>query len=245
MSAQPTPTPPPPPHPADAAQPQTPPPAYRVALLAFDGMEAMDFAGPFEVFTTAARMHARTVAAGAHCRLPQAPQPPLFTVTTVAPTQAPVVARAGLRVLPDLDCAQHARNGTPADLLLVPGGVVDAAMACPVIRQWVQATAATATWTGSVCTGAFILAAAGVLHGRATTHWEDLDDLRQRFPALEVVGGVQWVDQGRVLTSAGISAGVGMSLHLVSKMAQHAGLDGPALAQRTARQLETPWNPLP
>ena len=224
--------------PVTAAPPFPPQATYRVALLAFDGMEAMDFAGPFEVFTTATRMHARSAAAGSP------PPPPLFAVTTVAPTPDPVTARAGLRVLPDEDFLQHSQHGR-ADVLLVPGGVVDAAMACPAVRQWVQATDATATWTASVCTGAFILAAAGVLHGRATTHWEDLDDLRQRFPALDVVGGVQWVDQGRMLTSAGISAGVAMSLHLVSKIAQHAGLDGPALAERTARQLETPWNPLP
>ncbi|MCZ8094407.1 MAG: DJ-1/PfpI family protein, partial [Acidovorax sp.] len=112
--------------------------------------------------------------------------------------------------------------------------------ACTATRQWVAQAARGASITASVCTGAFILAAAGVLReGPVTTHWEDIDDLRSQFPRLTVQEHVRWVDQGRLVTSAGISAGIDMSLHLVSRLLN------PALAERTARQMDTPWNPAP
>lgn len=194
----------------------------QVSLLAFDDVEALDFAGPFEVFTTATRVHAR-----------QNPDsPPLFQVQSVARNNAPVRARAGLRLLPDADYT----TATPADVLVVPGGVVDDAMACPATLAWVAAQHPRTQITASVCTGAFLLAASGVLTGgEATTHWEDQADLARRFPGLSVREGVRWVDQGRVVTSAGISAGIDMSLHLVAR------LGGMALAERTARQMEFEW----
>ncbi|CAM4015679.1 DJ-1/PfpI family protein [Paracidovorax anthurii] len=206
----------------------------RVAILAFDDVEALDLAGPYEVFTTATRMHAR--------REPSAPAP--FTVYCVGRTGAGLWARAGLRIVPEACFADAA----PPDVLIVPGGVVDAAMACPETLAWVARAAAGARVTASVCTGAFILAAAGVLAGGpATTHWEDVDDLRARFPGLDVRTGVRWVDNapgadgpgGALFTSAGISAGIDLSLHLVERLTDRA------LAERTARQMDTPWNPDP
>lgn len=214
-----------------------------VTLLAFDGMEALDFAGPFEVFTTASRVWAKWNAStnGAVTAIPNCAEP-LFDVKTVARSLGPVQARAGLRVLPDADFSAPWQ----ADLLLVPGGVVDEAMARPDTLAWVRRQHAASRWTASVCTGAFVLAAAGVLtQGKATTHWEDQADLQRQFPALAVVGGVRWVEQGRVTTSAGISSGIAMSLHLVATMAQAQGLDGTALAARTARQMEYEWTPHP
>lgn len=198
---------------------------WRVLILAFDGVEALDFAGPFEVFTTATRMHQRL----------QPDAAPLFEVAAVGAvtTQKPVVtARAGLRLLPD-----HGLAGSPqADVLVVPGGVVDQPMASTETLQWIAAQAASAAITASVCTGAFLLAASGVTTDqRVTTHWEDLDDLRRAFPALEVVDDVRWVDNGKIVTSAGISAGIDMSLHLVARLA------GEALAERTARQMDFTW----
>jgi transcriptional regulator GlxA family with amidase domain len=90
--------------------------------------------------------------------------------------------------------------------------------------------------TPSVCTGAFLLAKAGLLNGRsATTHWEDIADLRDQFPEVCVLEHRRWVDEGRVVTSAGISAGIDMSLHLVERLA------GRALALATARQLDVDW----
>lgn len=194
----------------------------RVAILVFDEVEALDLAGPYEVFTTATRMQQRLE--------PGAPAP--FAVQCVARSMAPVRARAGLRVLPDADFA----TALAPDLLVVPGGVVDAAAACAETRAWVARAAQGAQVTASVCTGAFILAAAGVVtDGAVTTHWEDIADLRAQFPALTVQENVRWVDRGALVTSAGISAGIDMSLHLVTRLA------GARLSQRTARQMDTPW----
>jgi len=194
-----------------------------IAILVFDAVEALDFAGPYEVFTTASRVHGRS-----H---PGAPA--LFEVACVARDLQPVQARAGLRILPD-----HGFDGSPrCDVLVVPGGVVDAAMACLATRGWIGRTAAQAQITASVCTGAFLLAAAGVVaHDTVTTHWEDVDDLRARFPGLTVRADRRWVDNGTVVTSAGISAGIDMCLHLVARLA------GSALAARTARQMDYPWH---
>lgn len=195
----------------------------RVHILVFDQVEALDFAGPYEVFTTASRVHGR---------LNPGQQAP-FDVACVARERTAIAARAGMRVLPDLDFT-HAPH---CDLLVVPGGVVDATMVCPATLDWVAQQARHASVTASVCTGAFVLAAAGVLTDHTvTTHWEDVADLRRQFPGLQVVEGPRWIDQGAVLTSAGISAGLDMSLHLVARLA------GRDLADRTARQMDYPWN---
>ena len=207
-------------------EPAPSPPAIaatrRVAILAFDGMEVLDFAGPFEVFTTASRVRGR-----------QRPgEAPPFSVHSVAPRPGPVRARAGLAMLPD-----HTLDDAPAaELLLVPGGVVDACMDDARLLRWIAQAHAGSEVTASVCTGAFVLAQAGVLAaGPCTTHWEDVADLQAAFPALQVDGTQRWVDQGRVVSSAGISAGIDMSLHLVARLA------GRALAEATARQMDYRW----
>ena len=219
----------------------SPAPVFTIALLAFDGMEALDFAGPFEVFTTASRVQAKLKTSKTEAHLPHTESGrQLFNVKCVAHSLGAVQARAGLRVLPDADFATPMQ----ADLLLVPGGVVDRAMTCPDTLAWVQHMHAACRWTASVCTGTFILAQAGVLTNQpVTTHWEDQADLQRQFPALHVRSGVRWVeaDGGRTVTSAGISAGIDMSLHLVATMAAALGLDGHALATRTAHQMEYTW----
>lgn len=238
----------------------SPAPLLSIALLAFDDMEALDFAGPFEVFTTASRVFARMIASRNAADFPYpTSEKPLFDLKCVARTLEPVRARAGLRVLPDADFAAP----LAADLLLVPGGVVNRAMACPDTLAWVQRMHAASRVTASVCTGAFILAAAGVLTDEpVTTHWEDQADLQQQFPRLRVLGGVRWVEAdgvaaaeagaaadhngaARIVTSAGISAGMDMSLRLVATLADGPmrvlGLDGQTLAERTALQMEYTW----
>ncbi len=197
--------------------------SFRVSILVFDAVEALDFAGPYEVFTTASRVHGRK----------QADAAPLFNVACVSREGQPIQVRAGLRVLPE-----HSFASSPScDVLILPGGVVDAAMADAPTRDWIARMAAGAQITASVCTGAFLLAASGVLRtGPVTTHWEDLADLRARFPALTVVDGPRWIDNGPLVTSAGISAGMDMSLHLVARLA------GQALAERTARQMNYRWH---
>lgn len=194
----------------------------QVAILAFDEVEALDLAGPYEVFTTASRMRQRETPG----------VPPPFEVHCVARAHQPVRARAGMTLLPTHSFA----DAPTTDVLVVPGGVVDAVMVCPDTQRWVMRAASSATLTASVCTGAFVLASSGVLtQGPATTHWEDTEDLGRRFPALDVRTGVRWVDQGAIVTSGGISAGIDMSLHLVARLA------GTALAERTARQMEFTW----
>lgn len=190
-----------------------------VAIYLFPDIEVLDFAGPYEVFTTASRVFKR--------RNPGLEAP--FRVVTVAKTKDIVRARAGLNVVPDFsfqDC--------PApDLLIIPGGVVDQEMADEAVITWVRARSGAASITASVCTGAFILAQAGLLEGRAaTTHWEDIADLRAQFPNIRVREGERWVDEGAIVTSGGIAAGIDMSLHLVSRLA------GAELAAATARQME-------
>ena len=198
--------------------------ALRVLILAYDGVEALDFAGPFEVFTTASRVSQRMQ--------PGTVAP--FEVASVAhaPNGQPVQARAGLQLLAD-----HAVTGNPmADVLIVPGGVVDAPMASSETLHWIADCAAGAQVVASVCTGVFLLAQSGVVTQEAvTTHWEDIADLRAQFPQLDVREDVRWVDTGRIVSSAGISAGIDMSLYLVERLA------GRALAERTARQMDYAW----
>ena len=162
---------------------------YSVAIYVFPNVEVLDFAGPFEVFTTASRVFLR--------QNPSRPAP--FSVYTVARSLLPVTARAGLRVLPD-----HNLDTSPTpDLLLIPGGIVEAEMAEPEVLQWIRSSSQNAKITASVCTGAFLLAKAGLLQGKsATTHWEDIADLRAQFPSLSVKEEVRWVDEGSIVTSA-------------------------------------------
>lgn len=191
-----------------------------VAMFVFDDVEVLDFSGPFEVFSVASCLDLRD----------QLPAP--FSVVTVSRDAGPITARGGYRFLPS-----HAFADAPAaDVLIVPGGVVEAERARPDVIAWIRRASAQAELTAAVCTGAFLLAEAGILDGlTATTHWEDIADLRRLYPAVQVVDDRQWVDEGRVVTSAGISAGIDMSLHLVSRLA------GADLARRTARQMEYRW----
>ncbi len=193
-----------------------------VAIYIFDEIEVLDLGGPFEVFSTASRMEARLN--------PGSAKP--FEVFTVAETPRPVRARGGLMVQPDFDLTNH-----PAiDVLVVPGGVVTAELERAPIIEWIKRTATKAELTASVCTGAFLLGKAGLLRGKTiTTHWEDIADFRTMFPEIPVRDDTRWVDAGEIVTSAGISAGIDMSLHLVAR------LESAELAARTARQMDYDW----
>ncbi|GHF48390.1 transcriptional regulator GlxA family with amidase domain [Deinococcus metalli] len=191
-----------------------------VGILIFDDIEVLDLGGPFEVLSVASRLAVRNGE--------DAP----FAPVLIARDLQPVSARGGLRVLPQATLTAH----PPLDVLLVPGGVVDAVQGDPQVVAWVRAQAASAELTASICTGAFVLAQAGLLDGRrVTTHWEDQADLARQFPALTVIPDVSWVDGGDVLTSGGISAGIDLTLHLVER------LHSRDLAERTARQMDYRW----
>jgi transcriptional regulator GlxA family with amidase domain len=190
-----------------------------VGIYIFDNVEILDFAGPYEVFTCASR-----VAGGGD----DAP----FRVRTIGASTAPVRARAGLVLHPE---ATFADCG-PVEVLIVPGGVVGAELARPEVIAWIGRMAREAELTASVCTGALLLAAAGLLDGReATTHWEDVAELQAGWPQVKVRADQRWVDTADVVTSAGISAGIDMSLHLVERLASRE------LAERTARQMDYAW----
>ena len=193
-----------------------------VTIYVFDRMELLDFAGPFAVFTTASRLKARE----------QPDSTGLFEVVTVAERMDTIRARGGFILQPHFTISSH--PGT--DLLIIPGGNVTAELMKANVIEWIGQSARTAKITASVCTGAFFLAKAGLLNGReVTTHWEDADDLQAAYPDVKVRKDRRWVDSGNIVTSAGISAGIDMSLHLIERL---VGLD---LAQRTARQMDYKW----
>lgn len=196
----------------------------QIGILVFPDVEVLDFSGPFEVFSVASRIAGRVIGVDA----------PL-TVSLVGAGGGVVRARHGMGVVP------HAGfHDAPAfDLLVVPGGVVDQPLADSATLAWIRRQHAGAALTASVCTGAFILAKLGLLDGLAvTTHWDDVADLRLQYPGLDVRDGVPYIDQGRIVTSAGISAGIGMSLHLVGRIL------GADMAKATARQMEYDWAPV-
>ncbi|AIY40602.1 ThiJ/PfpI family protein [Collimonas arenae] len=195
-----------------------------VGILVFDDVEILDFSGPYEVFSTAARVHGRSNGNGAAANL--------FKCFLVAPAMRPVRARGGMKVLPDCVLAPSA----DIDVLLVPGGDVAAILNDDAVIHWIATQSLGTVITASVCTGAFLLAKAGLLNGLdVATHWEDQDALQAGFPALNVQRNVPWMDCGKVVTSGGISAGIDMSLHLVERLA------GRPLAEATAKQMEYRW----
>lgn len=183
----------------------------KVGILLFDGVEVLDFAGPFEVFSVTGRL------TGA------------FDVSTVARTTDLVIARHGLMVQP-----MYAIDEAPSfDLLIVPGGIMTTLLEDELSLAFISNHHNTGHLVASVCTGAFALARIGLLaNRRATTHWEDIQDLGRSYPDIEVVHDVPYVDEGDIVTSAGISAGIDMSLFLVAR------LMGKEIATATARQMQ-------
>lgn len=188
-----------------------------IGIYIYDDAEVLDFSGPFEVFSTANRF---------------LPDDKKFTVLLVAENSGPVAARAGYSVNPHCDFTNH----PPLDVLVVVGGIHMAEVKKTAVTQWIAEQDKTTSITASVCTGAFLLAEAGVITNETvTTHWQDIADLKTDYPSLTLVEGKRWVDQGRIITSGGISAGIDMSLHIVSR------LRSLEVAQNTARQMEFDW----
>ncbi len=188
-----------------------------IGIYIYDQAEVLDFSGPFEVFSTASRV----------CGSDE-----LFNTFLVSETGETVTARAGYSVNPGYSFFDHPQ----IDVLIVVGGVHTEEMLKTQVLRWIVKQAKTAKLVASVCTGAFLLAEAQVLTTEnVTTHWEDIPDLRTRYPELIVHEGKRWVDEGCIVTSGGISAGIDMSLHLVSR------LHDLELAEKTARQMEFDW----
>jgi transcriptional regulator GlxA family with amidase domain len=182
-------------------------------------VEVLDFCGPFEVFSVA---NAFT-------------DPPAFHVFTVAEKPGPVLTRGGLSLNPHHRLADCPRP----DLLLVPGGQgTRKEMHNPTLTDWIKQASTKAKLVLSVCTGALLLAKAGLLDGlEATTHHEATGLLREVAPKTIIPAARRFVDNGRVVCSAGIAAGIDMSLYVLARLL------GREMADKVAHQMEDPWQP--
>ncbi|MBI1815088.1 MAG: GlxA family transcriptional regulator [Deltaproteobacteria bacterium] len=191
----------------------------RVALVAFPGVQILDVTGPLEVFDQAARClrerGRRTDAA--------------YTIELLASKSGPITASSGVRLVAD----RRLREVCGIDTLLVAGGTgTAAAIRDAALVRWLQLMGPRVRRIGSVCSGAFILAEAGLLDGRrATTHWAWCKELAQRYPRVTVDPDPIFVRDGNIYTSAGVTAGMDLALALVEE--DH----GRELALRVARQL--------
>ena len=194
----------------------------RVGIVLFDDVEVLDFCGPLEVFT-ATRLNEE--------KRREDPSP--FDVLLVAEHPGPVVATGNMKVIP-----HHTFGDCPRlDILVVPGGWgTRKELNNRVMLEWLRMRAAGVETLTSVCTGSMLLGFAGLLNGlHATTHWRSLDWMRDSFPAVTVEYGKHVVEDGRVLTSAGISAGIDMALRVVARSF------GEDIARATARHMEYPY----
>lgn len=190
----------------------------RVAILLFDDVEVLDFAGPFEVFGVA------------KCSTGQA----AFEVVTVALVPGEIVARNGLRIVP----SHTASLLGSVDVLVIPGGFgTRREMNNPRMLDFIRTASGSAEITLSICTGALLLGMAGLLKGRTvTTHWAAMDELRALDSGARIQAGARVIDNGALVVCAGVSAGIDGALHLVERLL------GRAQADAAARDMEYDWN---
>ncbi|HEX8585481.1 MAG TPA: DJ-1/PfpI family protein [Allosphingosinicella sp.] len=189
----------------------------RVAILLFNDVEVLDFAGPFEVFGVAETSTGE----------------PAFEVVTVALHAGQIVARNGLRIVPGCTASDLGE----ADILVVPGGIgTRREVHNPAMLDFLRAASGTAELTLSVCTGSLLLGAAGLLKGlSATTHYSAMDELRALGSGAAILPDSRIVDNGALITSAGVSAGIDAALYVVSRFV------GDAQAQAAARYMQYDW----
>jgi transcriptional regulator GlxA family with amidase domain len=183
----------------------TSPGPHRIAMLVYPGAQILDISGPLEVFARTARWLCDRRVTDA----------PAYVVELVAERAGPVRTSGGI----DLLVHHNLRDAPPMDTLLVTGGVgYPDACAKPELLDWVSAQASRVDRIGSICTGALILGAAGLLEGReATTHWRYLDELAAVSPGCIIRREVLYVQSGNVVTSAGVTAGIDLALAMVEK----------------------------
>ncbi len=190
----------------------------RIGILIFDDAEELDFVGPWEVF-----------------KMARESKPDEFELLLVAERDAPVRCRGGMRVIPDVTTADCPK----LDVLLVPGGQgtrVEVENAALLV--WIAKIAETCQWVTSVCTGAMLLTAAGPARGKlVTTHWAFVETLRSRKEASEVLADARYVQDGNVVTAAGVSAGIDMALWLIGQW------QTPEFARQVQRYME--YDPAP
>ncbi|RPI13177.1 MAG: DJ-1/PfpI family protein [Ignavibacteriae bacterium] len=184
------------------------------AILLFKDVEVLDFAGPFEVFNVA------NSACGGK----------FFNVYTVAEHKDMLETKNGLKVLPDYSIA----SCPPPDIIIIPGGDGrKVQMNNDIILHWIKDNFNRVELMISVCTGSFILGNAGLLDGlNATTHHDSYSEFEAAFPNTALIKGDKFVDSGKIITAAGVSSGINMSLHIVKKLA------GEEAARKTAEIIE-------
>ncbi|CAM4350014.1 AraC family transcriptional regulator [Bacillus wiedmannii] len=187
---------------------------WSVGIFLFNEVEVLDFAGPFEVFSVTEEDEEKP-----------------FTVYTVSQNGEMITARNGLKVKPDYSI----EDLPPVDILIIPGGkgVRENEVQNDIIINWVRQQMKEVKLMTSVCTGALLLAKAGLLEGlKATTHWASIQTFKKDFPNVEVMENVKFVDEGHIITSAGISTGINMSFHIVKNLL------GVEIAEETAKSME-------
>ena len=190
-----------------------------LAILLFDDIEVMDFCGPFEVFSVTNELNDNIQ----------------LNVFTIAEHASPILTRNGLSVNPKYTI----QNSPTPHIILVPGGQGSRrVMNNPLITSWLTNSFENLELMLSVCTGSIILAKTGLLDGlEATTHHDVIDLLKEVAPNTKIIPSRRFIDNGKVITSAGISAGIDMSLYVVSKL---FGVD---IARKTATYMEYNWQP--
>ncbi len=194
-----------------------------VAIVVYEGMEILDFAGPAEVFAAAGSF--------AHPGKGTA-----LNVYTVSKSTKPLKSQGFITIVPEYSI----ENAPRPDLVVIPGGSSGSITNDPEFFGWVKGAAGKSEVTLTVCTGAFVLAKAGYLDGKEITTWYGaVEKLRLEAPKSTVQSGRRFVDNGRFVTTAGVSAGIDGSLHVVAR------LFGRAVADQTARYMEYHWTPEP
>ncbi|EEM47512.1 ThiJ/PfpI domain protein [Bacillus thuringiensis serovar pakistani str. T13001] len=187
---------------------------WSVGIFLFNEVEVLDFAGPFEVFSVT-----------------EVNEEKPFTVYTVSENGEMITARNGLKVQPDYSI----KNLPPVDILIIPGGLGarEYEIKNEIVIKWIRQQMKEVKLMTSVCTGALLLAKAGLLEGlKATTHWASIEKFKNEFQNVEVIENVKFVDEGHIITSAGISAGINMAFHIVKNLL------GVHVAEDTAKRME-------
>lgn len=185
-----------------------------VGIFLFNEVEVLDFAGPFEVFSITEKDNRK-----------------LFKVTTVSEQGELVHARNGLKIQPDVSFDSDLNF----DILIIPGGygAEEIEIKNKKVIDWIKKQSEKVKILASVCTGAFLLAEAGLLNNKkATTHWMDLPRLENDYPRIKVMRDARFVDEGKIITSGGISSGINMSFHIIER------LFGAEVVKNTAKRME-------
>lgn len=194
-----------------------------VAIVLYEGVEVLDFSGPAEVFQVASGFGA-------------VGQERAFKVYTVGRTKAPLISQNFLKVIPEYSIG----DAPKPDIVVIPGGGTQVVLKDAEFMKWISKAASESELALTVCTGAMTLGKAGLLDGLdATTYFRAIDRLQKMAPKARIHHGRRFIDAGRVVTTAGVSAGIDGSLHVVARLL------GKRVADETAQYMEYKWTPEP